>query len=216
MRKLNNGMTAAMLLVAFALSGCELSETRKALAHATALKTSLVDFEQERTNTVAVVAKSEQTLNELGKATTAEQVATTSEAWEKSAEEMAERVTALKERFDAVTRDGELFFQKLDEEARGVKNPGLRSSSEEKNRLLKVEWVSAHLAAAETIGKLDALGSDNDDIGRVIRMASMRSQLKTRIGELRKIADESRTALTDLAKLTNQGNELLRFAANGD
>lgn len=213
---LNRMVTTAMLLTSLVLSGCELSETRKALAHATALKTSLVDFEQERTDTVAVVDKSVQTLNDLDKATTPEQVATTSDAWEQSAEEMAERVTALKERFEAVTRDGETFFQRLDDEARGIKNPSLRSSSEEKNRALRIEWNAAHVAAAETIGKLDALGSDNDDIGRVIRQAAMRSQLRTKIVELRKIADESRTALTDLVRLTNRGNELLKFATNGD
>ncbi|QQS42550.1 MAG: hypothetical protein IPM63_06350 [Acidobacteriota bacterium] len=210
-KHMQNALVGFLLTFAVAFGACSESQTSKAVAFATTLQASLKAFEAERKDTQDSVVEAKEVIDELLVPTTPEGVAVTSERWEQAAEELSARIQGLKKSFESLTEDSRTYFSKLDEETSGIKNPVLRSATEQKNRKLHIEWSAAQMAAATSLGKLTNLESGADDIGRVIRTGAMRSLLKSNTEELKKIAAEAEMALQDLSRLTAEGQELLNF-----
>jgi kynurenine formamidase len=132
-----------------------------------------------------------------------------SEAWESTWSDIKERFNKLNANFKAVGKASDDYFAQL-ELAVGIQNPTLKAAEEEKNRSLKRRWIQAYRAAAESVGKMQSVQTDAADFQKVIASAAMREKIERNIQEARAIASRATEILSDLARLTAEGNKLIK------
>lgn len=149
-------------------------------------------------------------VEKLSTATSTDDLVKASQAWESTWSDIEERFTKLNADFKAVGKASDDYFSQLDQLAGGIQNPTLKAAEDEKNRSLKRRWIQAYRAAAESVGKMQSVETDAADFQKVIAGAAMREKIERNIQDARAIASRANEILGDLARLTAEGNKLIK------
>jgi len=202
----NNFLFLAIVL--FIVPACKWKNTKSALRHGEALKSSIESFEKNRQKLSAkLVTSLEDAQTEL----TSEKpdLVEVSKDFEKEWTSIQGRYGDLKKDFDRVGTSSTDFFAKLDELSGSIQKESLRDQELAKNQELRVKWDKSYQEASVSIDKVTQVLEAGNDFHMVLVASSIRQKLEQNVGELNVIADQAKALLGDLEAFTQAGRELV-------
>jgi len=197
-----------LALVLLVVPACKWKNTKSALKHGEALKSSIESFEKNRQKLSAkLVTSLEDAQTEL----TSEKpdLVEVSKDFEKEWTSIQGRYGDLKKDFDRVGTSSTDFFAKLDELSGSIQKESLRDQELAKNQELRVKWDKSYQEASVSIDKVTQVLEAGNDFHMVLVASSIRQKLEQNVGELNVIADQAKALLGDLEAFTQAGRELV-------
>jgi len=171
---------AIVLLIAPA---CKWKNTKSALKHGEALKSSIESFEKNRQKLSAKLVT--------------------------SLEDAQVELTSEKPDLVEVSKDFEKEWTKLDELSGSIKKESLRDQELAKNQELRLKWDKSYKEASVSIDKVTQVLEAGNDFHMVLVASSIRQKLEQNVEELNVIADQAKALLGDLEAFTLAGRELV-------
>jgi len=197
-----------LALVLLVVPACKWKNTKSALKHGEALKSSIESFEKNRQKLSAkLVTSLEDAQTEL----TSEKpdLVEVSKDFEKEWTSIQGRYGDLKKDFDRVGTSSTDFFAKLDELSGSIQKESLREQELGKNQELRVKWDKSYQEASVSIDKVTQVLEAGNDFHMVLVASSIRQKLEQNVEELNVIADQAKALLGDLEAFTLAGRELV-------
>jgi len=197
-----------LALVLLVVPACKWKNTKSALKHGEALKSSIESFEKNRQKLSAKLVTS---LEDAQQELTSEQpdLVEVSKDFEKEWTSIQSRYGDLKKDFDRVGTSSTDFFAKLDELSGNIQKESLREQELGKNQELRLKWDKSYKEASVSIDKVTQVLEAGNDFHMVLVASSIRQKLEQNVGELNVIADQAKELLGDLEAFTLAGRELV-------
>jgi hypothetical protein len=213
MKRNTNLALAALLAGVLALTGCgSASPATQSLAYADDLKKAVGNFEESRTETAKAISETtEQVVKEL-EAQPTPNLTKAADEWASAWSDVNERIAQLTSDFGTIAKSSEEYFKELEKHAEAVRNPTLKQAELEKYRAARANWNKEYAAAAENIGKLRNVEADGEDFQHILIGAALRDRIQHNIEDLREISKQANNVLTELARLTAEGQKLVNEA----
>lgn len=200
------------LLLVFAasclLTSCRWKTTKNALKHGEVLKSSIESFEKNRSKLADRIVES---LEEAESALTSESpdLPDVSKDFEKEWTVIQNRYDKLKKDFVEVGESSTAYFDQLNELSSNISREELRKEELAKNEELRKRWEKTYKAAASNVEQVTTVLEEGNDFHMVLVASSIRQKLEQNVVELRRIADQAKSLLSDLESFTKAGRELV-------
>lgn len=205
---MKNILSFASLFIVLILISCGGKVTNKAMKRGEALKSSLNSFETNRQKLSVDVVKS---LEEAEEQLTGESpdMPKIAKDWEKEWRDVQSRYDKMRRDFDRVGKNSEAYFKQLNDLSASINNEDLKAKELAKNEELKSRWMSTYQEAAVSVEKVTEVLNSGNDFHMVLVASSIRQKLEQNVDELKVIAAQAKTLLSDLEAFTIAGKELV-------
>ncbi len=197
-----------VLIASCVLTSCRWKTTKSALKNGEVLKSSIESFEKNRSKLADRIVES---LEEAESSLTSESpdLPKVSKDFEKEWTIIQNRYGKLKKDFEDVGESSTAYFDKLNELSSNISREELRKEELAKNDELRKRWEKTFKEAASNVEKVTTVLEEGNDFHMVLVASSIRQKLEQNVVELRRIADQAKSLLSDLASFTEAGRELV-------
>lgn len=194
--------------MSFSVTSCRWKTTKNALKHGEVLKSSIESFEKNRSKLSDRIVES---LEEAESALTSDEpdLPSVSKDFEKEWTVIQNRYDKLKKDFDKVGESSTAYFDKLNELSSNISREELRNEELAKNEELRKRWETTYQEASTNVQKVTTVLEEGNDFHMVLVASSIRQKLEQNVVELRRIADQAKSLLSDLETFTKAGRELV-------
>lgn len=205
---MKNTIVFSLVCLTLTMISCGGKVTNKAMKRGEALKSSLNSFENNRQKLSVDVVKS---LEEAEAQLTGESpdMPKIAKDWEKEWRDVQNRYDKMRRDFDKVGKTSEAYFKQLNDLSGSINNEELKASELAKNEELKNRWMNTYQEAAVSVEKVTEVLKSGNDFHMVLVASSIRQKLEQNVDELKIIATQAKTLLSDLEAFTIAGKELV-------
>ncbi len=199
----------AGIALALSVASCRWKTTKTALKNGEVLKASVESFEKNRK---ILSDKLITSLEEAEESLTQESpdLPQVSKDFEIEWNNIQKRYEKLKLDFSDVGENSTTYFDKLNELSSSISNERLRKEELAKNADLRKKWEVSYKEAEVNIQKITTVLEEGHDFHMVLVASSIRQKLEQNVEELRRIAEQAKSLLTDLEAFTQAGRELVK------
>jgi hypothetical protein len=183
------------------------TQTEKALSYADDLKTAVDEFEASRKGASAEIARAAEGADATLKNPSITLRGAASD-WEARWTAVKNRVQDLDTKLAQVGQKSLAYFNELDRLAGSISDRVIRVEEKARNDTLQTRWTTVFADASKDLARLKALVQKGDDFHKQLLLASLREKIAKNIEEAGNIAEQARSILKELERLTEEGRKL--------
>lgn len=205
-------MACIVIIMPLALLSCggekEQSTSDRVLEFANRLVKVIDEFETARTKVLKVINESASNMEKYlsGNLSTKEKA----DHYEKDWKKLAGEIKAMENRFNAISKNSQSYFNRLYSLNESISNDDLRKKEYDKNVVLKQNWEKVYESAEGDVRKIRSVLQEGNDFHKVLLSSVMRAKITDNITQMKDISSRARKILTELSRFSVEGKKILR------